>query len=60
MRGRLLAMIAHEGGWDEVLWVAAPIMVVVALLALAQRRIKRSRQSGLDDTGLDDTGCASG
>ncbi len=59
MRGRGLAMIAHEGGWDEVLWVAAPILVVVALLALAQRRIKRAR-TRLDDTGLDDTGRTSG
>lgn len=55
MPARRLAMLAHEGGWDEVLWVAAPILVVVALLALAQRRIKRSRHSVGDDTGLDDT-----
>ena len=59
MRGRHLAMIAHEGGWDEVLWVAAPILVVMALLALAQRRITRAR-SGHEDTGLDDTGRTSG
>ena len=31
------ALIAHQGGWDEILLVAAPIAVVVGLLALARR-----------------------
>lgn len=32
------AVVAHQGGWDEALFVAVPIVVLVALLALAQRR----------------------
>ena len=32
------ALVAHQGGWDEILLVVAPIAVVVALLALARRR----------------------
>ena len=36
------ALIAHQGGWDEILLVAAPIAVVVGLLALARRRVTRA------------------
>jgi hypothetical protein len=32
------AALAHQGGWDEALFVAVPIVVLLALLALAQRR----------------------
>lgn len=32
------AVLAHQGGWDEALFVAVPIVVLLALLALAQRR----------------------
>ncbi len=31
-------MIAHQGGWDEAIFVAAPLIVIAALLALANRR----------------------
>ena len=34
----MIAILAHEGGWDEVLLVAAPLLGVVALLGLAKRR----------------------
>ena len=36
------AVLAHQGGWDEILLVAAPIAVVVGLLALARRRVTRA------------------
>jgi hypothetical protein len=36
------ALIAHQGGWDEILLVAGPIALVVALLALARRRVIRA------------------
>ena len=36
------AMLAHEGGWDEILWVAGPIVVIVGLLALAKRRVDQA------------------
>jgi predicted MFS family arabinose efflux permease len=32
------ALLAHQGGWDEILFVAAPLVVLAALLALANRR----------------------
>jgi hypothetical protein len=34
-------MLAHQGGWDEVLLILGPMVVVVALLWLAKRRVER-------------------
>lgn len=31
-------VLAHQGGWDEALFVAVPMAVLVGLLWLAQRR----------------------
>jgi hypothetical protein len=31
-------LFAHQGGWDEVLLVAGPIVILGALLWLANRR----------------------
>jgi hypothetical protein len=31
-------VLAHQGGWDEALFVAVPIAVFAALLAVANRR----------------------
>ncbi len=41
MNGLAGAVLAHQGGWDEFLLVAAPIAVIVALLAVAKRRVTR-------------------
>lgn len=32
------AILAHQGGWDEALFVVVPMVVLLGLLALAQRR----------------------
>ncbi|MFT3853613.1 MAG: hypothetical protein QM733_12865 [Ilumatobacteraceae bacterium] len=32
-------LLAHQGGWDEMLMVAAPILAIVLLLRLAKRRV---------------------
>jgi hypothetical protein len=34
-----LALVAHQGGWDEVLLVAGPIVVIITVLAVAKRRV---------------------
>lgn len=39
------ALLAHQGGWDEILLVAAPIAVVGGLLWLARRRVTRSEHA---------------
>jgi hypothetical protein len=35
-------IFAHQGGWDEMLFVIVPIAVIFGLLRLAQRRAKRA------------------
>ncbi|HUS43906.1 MAG TPA: hypothetical protein VMY16_14675 [Ilumatobacteraceae bacterium] len=32
-------LLAHQGGWDEVLLIGGPIVLIVALLWLAKRRV---------------------
>lgn len=34
-------MLAHQGGWDEILYAAIPIAVIVVLLRVANSRAKR-------------------
>lgn len=33
-------LLAHQGGWDEFLMVAAPVALIAGLLLLANRRAK--------------------
>jgi hypothetical protein len=35
------AVLAHQGGWDEILLVVGPVAVVVGLLVLARHRVRR-------------------
>ncbi len=35
------ALLAHQGGWDEVLLVVGPLLGIGALLWLAKRRADR-------------------
>lgn len=57
-----LRVLAHQGGWDEILFVLAPLLVLAGLLALARRRVgqleatsggdpTRSAEGGLEDEG---------
>jgi hypothetical protein len=39
------ALIAHQGGWDEVLLVLGPLLAIGGLLALAKRRVGRQKQT---------------
>jgi hypothetical protein len=34
-----VALLAHQGGWDEVMLVAGPMVVIAGLLVLAKRRV---------------------
>jgi hypothetical protein len=34
-------VLAHQGGWDELLLVLAPMAVIIVLLRLAKRRVDR-------------------
>ena len=39
------ALLAHQGGWDEALLVAVPMVLLAWLLWLAQRRFRRAERS---------------
>ena len=50
-------MLAHQGGWDEILFVLVPIALFAGLLAVANQRASRAqddRDAELDgDLGPD-------
>jgi hypothetical protein len=36
----MMGVLAHQGGWDEILLVLGPIAIIVGLLALARKRVQ--------------------
>lgn len=56
------ALLAHQGGWDELLLVAGPIALFAVLLAVANRRARRleseqaaaNPEGGLEDSTQED------
>jgi hypothetical protein len=38
-------LLAHQGGWDELLFVLIPIALFAGLLAVANRRATRDQAS---------------
>jgi hypothetical protein len=42
MTTSIIAILAHQGGWDEILLVAGPIAVIVGLLAIVKKRLDRA------------------
>jgi hypothetical protein len=47
-------MLAHQGGWDEILLILGPMLVIVGLLRLAKRRVERQQQAATTDSDRDD------
>jgi len=41
-------VLAHQGGWDEILLIVGPILIVVGLLRMAKKRVDRVQQAPLD------------
>lgn len=37
--GLIAAVLAHQGGWDEILLVLGPILVIGGLLVVARKRV---------------------
>ena len=35
------AVLAHQGGWDEILLVLGPIVIIIGLLRVAKSRVAR-------------------
>jgi hypothetical protein len=44
-------LVAHQGGWDEILLVAGPIATIVTLLIIVKRRLDASVNSRSDGDG---------
>ncbi len=38
------AVLAHQGGWDEIIFVLLPMVVLAGLLWLAKRRAERESE----------------
>jgi len=49
----IVTVLAHQGGWDEVLLAASPFVVFGVLLAVANRR--SARAGGEPDPTGDET-----
>lgn len=58
-------LLAHQGGWDEVLLIGGPIIVIAGLLILAKKRVDsalpdnavpatESAETGTPDTDMPD------
>jgi hypothetical protein len=46
------ALLAHQGGWDEILFVLVPIALFAGLLALANKRASRELADRGSDVGV--------
>ena len=62
---RLAAILAHEGGWDEILLVGGPILVIVGLLTVVKRCVDSQMppdpgEPQPDDEPIGDTGSDTG
>ncbi|MEO6157473.1 MAG: hypothetical protein ABIQ39_07560 [Ilumatobacteraceae bacterium] len=51
----MTAILAHQGGWDEILMVLGPILLIVGLLRLAKRRIADQHPTSEGTPGADHT-----
>ncbi len=48
---RTALLLAHQGGWDEIAFVLAPLAVFAALLAVARRRVGQLERPDGDEDG---------
>jgi hypothetical protein len=46
-------LLAHQGGWDEILFVLLPIALFAGLLALANRRATQAQAEREHDGAVD-------
>jgi hypothetical protein len=42
-------VFAHQGGWDEILMVAAPVALFAGLLWMANRRANEAQRAAEDE-----------
>jgi hypothetical protein len=49
-------LLAHQGGWDEILLIGGPIVIIVLLLRLAKKRVDASVGDGAEQPTDQPTG----
>jgi len=45
IRNNIPTVLAHQGGWDELLLIAVPIVIVIGLLTIVKRRVERAAKA---------------
>ena len=55
-----LGVLAHQGGWDEALLVASPVLVFAGVVWNAKRRAVRQSHRGDRGDGRSDGGSGGG
>ena len=48
----ICTLLAHQGGWDEILWVLMPIAIMVWLLRVASQRVRRAQKDALEPSDI--------
>ena len=43
------ALLAHQGGWDEVLLIGGPMVLIAGLLVVAKRRVDAAAEHQSSD-----------
>lgn len=52
-------MFAHQGGWDEMLYIALPVMGALWMLKAAERKAReRAEQAAAEDVAPDESDAA--
>ena len=59
MFGFICTVLAHQGGWDEILWVLMPIVIMVWLLRVASQRVRRAQKDVLEPSDIGTEGTES-
>ena len=49
-----VSLLAHQGGWDEILMVVGPLAVVGLLLWMANKRVEAQLEAAEDRVGEGD------
>ncbi|MCY4632567.1 MAG: hypothetical protein OXE75_17030 [bacterium] len=45
------SILAHQGGWDEILIIIGPIAAIVGIVALVRRRLHREAEEAAGEDG---------
>ena len=51
-----ISILAHQGGWDEILIIIGPLAVIVWVVALVRHRMRRDGEADAGSAGGPATG----